>query len=429
MLLKDKLGRFFSRDKKYSDPIKTPVMDGFVDIKGYRISEDGKRTLVYHDCGDNVVTDWMRHAIMVMLTGSVFSANGRDSLDTATAQVSRGSSASFTMPGQSLQYHQAKSTDHPFGKNLDGYLLNGKQYFYNAGVKSSPDQDLTEKYSQSTMADNKYAYFPTKILFGTGKEYSSWEILQTENEAANATWYTEMLNSYGGDLSTAKANFDTNIDITCNTYSGSISKNIYTGNGAITKNRTVNDPDSSSSIISTTSTMNKNYGVVGAIKTIYFDEENDSAYLQSTLSDSGKLLKPVNRGVGRPCFIYLNTPQITVGGKRTPKEGWADSSAEAALSKDSSASYLNKLTFTVTMPAQTAADNAVGQYYPYNGYTLKQMGLFNDARLTTGTDSSQDLNSYPYNNMPCGMLLAIKNITAFEKTADSEVVITWTLTI
>lgn len=416
-MLKDIFSKFQNNNK---DPINVNIMDGFVDIKCYKVADDGSKKLVYHDCGDNVVTDWMRHTIMVMLTGSVFSKNGNSILSNPTAQSSRQSDTAFSMLGQTNVYHSAKSTTST-EKNLDGYLLNGKQYFFNA-------DEITKKYSrpaESLENDNFYAYFPTKVLFGTGKEYSSWEVLQTENETANATWYTEMLNSYGGDVTTAKNNFDANIDLTCNTFSGSISKNIYSGNGNITKMRTVNDPDSSSNIISTTSTMNKNYGVVGAIKTIYFQEE-DKDYLQSTLSDSGKLLKPVNRGVGRPCFIYFNTPQDS--GKT--KEGWDDvSSAEVALSKDNSSTYLNKITFSITMPAQSAAENAVGKYYPYNGYTLKQIGLYNDALLTTGVDSANDTNSYAYNNMKHGMLLAIKNITAIQKTADTEIKLTWTLTI
>lgn len=417
-MLKDIFSNF---QNKHKDPFDVNIMDGFVDVKGYKVSEDGSKKLIYHDCGDNVVTDWMRHTIMVMLTGSVFSKNGNSSLPNPGAIASRQSDSAFSMLGQTNIYHSEKTAD-TSGKNLDGYLLNGKQYFFNAS-------DITKKYSrpaESLENDNIYAYFPTKVLFGTGKEYSSWDVLQTENETANATWYTEMLNSYGGDVTTAKNNFDANIDIICNTFSGSISKNIYSGNGNITKMRTVNDPTASSNIIATTSTMNKNYGVVGAVKTFYFDEITDEDYLQSTLTDSGRLLKPVNRGVGRPCFIYFNTPQDN--GKT--KEGWDDAaSAEVALTKDNSSVYLNKITFRITMPAQSAAENAVGKYYPYNGYTLKQMGLYNDACLTTGVDASQDSNSYAYNNMKHGMLLAVKNITAFQKTSDTEIVLTWTLTI
>ena len=412
-MLKDLFDKFKNKEK---DPINLNIFDGFVDIKGYKII-DGKKKLVYHDCGDNVVTDWMRHAIMVMLTGSVFSANGNCIISSETSPGSRTSSQSFSMLGQTSKYHSSKS-EGSSGKNLDGYVLNGSQYFFDAA-------NITEKYSKSSMIDNIYALFPTKVLFGTGKEYSSWQVLQSENEVANATWYTEMLNSYGGDITTAKNNFDTGIDLTCNTFSGSISKNIYTGNGAITKARTVNDPDSSSNIIATTSTMNKNYGVVGAIKTIYFGED-DNDLLQTTLTQEGKLLKPINRGIGRPCFIYFNTPRQN----NKVKEGWDDpASAEVSLSKDNAASYLNKITFNITMPAQDATSNSIGAYYPYNGYTLKQMGLYNDAFLTTGVTASNDLTSYPYNNMQCGMLLAVKNITAFQKNADTEIKLQWTLTI
>ena len=80
------------------------------------------------------------------------------------------------------------------------------------------------------------------------------------------------------------------------------------------------------------------------------------------------------------------------------------------------------------MPAQNATNDAIGKYYPYNGYTLKQMGLYNDAYLdpSMGNDNP---DSYAYSNMCCGMLLALKNITSFTKTDDNEMTITWTLTI
>ena len=414
-MLKDKFAKFFNKNNT-KDPLNVSIMDGFVDIKGYKILDDGNKKLVYHDCGDNVVTDWMRHTIIVMLTGGVFSKFGKDTLF-SNSNSSREDTEGITF--MNSKNHLAKSENHDIGKNLDGYLLNKKQYFW------SGENDFPKKYSQSTISSShKYALFPTKVLFGTGKEYSSWDVLQTENETANATWYTEMLNSYGGDVNTAKVNFDTNIDLNCNSFSGSIAKNIYTGNGMITKMRTVNDPDSSSNVISTTSTMNKNYGVVGAIKTIYFDSKTDENYLQTTLTDSGKLLKPINRGVGRPCFIYFNTPIEKDG---NPREGWDDPTSEVYLSKDNSSYYLNKITFKITMPAQSSADQAVGEYYPYNGYTLKQMGLYNDAKLAASL--KPDTSSYTWTNMPCGMLLAIKNITAFDKTADVELNLTWTLTI
>lgn len=423
-MLKDKFKKFFNTDSKNQDPIRNFLMEGFVDIKGYK-TINGEKKLVYHDCGDNVVTDWMRHAMMVMLTGSVFSSQGQDSITgTISSSASRNDSTSFSKINETQEYHAAINSngiEGEGGKNFDGYLLNGQQYFFDSSK-------ITKKYSESSIPGdtNKYALFPTKVLFGTGKEYSSWNTLQTENETANATWYTEMLNSFGGDLATASAAFNDNIDLGCNTYSGSISKNIYTGNGMVIKSRTVNDPDNSSNVISTTSTMNKNYGVVGAIKTPYFDGINDLSLLNTTISDSGRLLKPVNRGIGRPCFIYFNTPQSN----GQPKEAWDNpQSSEVALSKDASSSYLNKITFSITLPSQSSADGAIGQFYPYNGYTLKQIGLFNDARLTTGVTNSADGNSYPYLNMPCGMLLAIKNITAFEKTADVELKLTWTLTI
>ncbi|MEE3440641.1 hypothetical protein, partial [Ruminococcus sp.] len=213
-MLKDLFDKF-KKDNKEKDPINLNIFDGFVDIKGYKVV-DGKKKLVYHDCGDNVVTDWMRHAIMVMLTGSVFSQNGNSSLENATEAGSRSSSVSFSMLGQTNQYHSSKS-EGSSGKNLDGYVLNGSQYFFDASA-------ITEKYSKSTMADNIYALFPTKVLFGTGKEYASFDALSAENSVVNQNWYNDIVSEYGG-IQNASATFDGNISFNNNKFSGTIANN------------------------------------------------------------------------------------------------------------------------------------------------------------------------------------------------------------
>ena len=63
--------------------------------------------------------------------------------------------------------------------------------------------------------------------------------------------------------------------------------------------------------------------------------------------------------------------------------------------------------------------------YQYNGYTLKQIGLFNDALMCSKEGVESDLSK----KMPCGTMLAIKNIATFTKTADEELIFTWTLTV
>jgi hypothetical protein len=437
-MIKDILNKITEgKDKKnIIDKITNSIMDGYVDIKAYN-EKDGKKELIYHDTGDNTVTDWMRHAIMVMLTGAVFSKNGDGakglSLDTnfSDSYSSLLNENQYSAPDTNTSENKIAhtvGTSTLTGTNQDGYLLNGKQYFWKT-------EDYTGHYSaaSSKLGSNYYALFPTKVLLGTGKEYDSWATLQSENESENQPWYANMLNEYGGTVSEAQAEFDANISISsngtvkqknCNVLSGSISNNVYSSDAAsISRMRTVNDPSTDTSARTNTSTMSKNFNVVGAIKTCYFNSTSDSSKLMSSISSEGRLLKPTYRGIGRPCFIYFNTS--------TTNENWRDTSAEVILSNDSSLNYLNKITFSITMPSQSAVNDAIGAYYPYNGYTLRQIGLYNDARLSkvvsaVGTDEA---SAKPYNNMPCGMLLAVKNIAAFTKIADTSVTLTWTLTI
>lgn len=410
MLLKDKLKKVFKNTKEPKDKIKLPMMDGFVDIKGYK---DGK--LFYHDCGDNVVTDWMRQAIILMLSGVTFTSHG-DSPYFEEVQ-----------PGQTTKV------------NYDGYVFNGKQY--DAVIK----EDDQKKFSSSLNGKDK-ALFPTKILFGTGKEYSSWSVLKAENEHTYPTWVEEMTNLFGGD--SAETNFNTsietkpatyayeNINTNYNNFSGTIAPGVESGDGLLAKCRTVNDPDTSTTEVASAVSMYRNYGVVGAVKTPY-QRDSNGAYpnmLQTVTSESGKLLLPKYRGVGQPAFVYFNqhsAPSQSI----EDTENWADPSAEVYISKDPTDKYLTKITFTVTLPEQSSATSAAGAYYPYNGFTLKQIGLYNDSQVVlnpTGdqqTPGNGDGAYYPYMNMLHGMLLAVKNIAPFTKQAGSNYVISWTLTI
>src|SRR5574344_1605689 len=442
-MIKDILNKIINKNssrKNIYDTIANSIMDGFVDVKVYN-DKNGEHELVYHDTGDNTVTDWMRHAIMILLTGSSFSQNGdgRTGLNNGTNDITNSTFdiLQYTMPAiaSTTSAHTVSDTSKLVGTNYDGYILNGGQYFWNTA-------SYTGHYTASELTaaglNNYYAVFPTKVLFGTGKEYSSWATLQSENQSENTTWYANMLSEYGGDVGTAATAFDNNITKTtnslsvsttnCNVYSGSISNNVYTSTSAkVSRMRTVNDPDTTATL-NTSSTMSKNYGVVGAVKTLYFSSTSDSAKIMTSVSESGKLMKPTYRGVGRPCFIYFNTP-VSNGVKY---EGWSsgDEGVEVSLSRDSAKNYLNKITFSITMPSQTSATNAIGAYYPYNGFTLKQIGLFNDSLLSTivSADTTEQAK-YPLQNMMTGTMMAVKNIAPFTKTADSSVELSWTLTI
>src|SRR5574344_1906719 len=180
MILKDILEKAVGKAQgnNYADSIENSIADGYVDIKAYDETKGGK--LVYHDAGDNTVTDWMRHVIMILLTGSVYSANGNGTITKITD--SAVTTDQFSTVCNSSDCHTKSSA--LVGLNYDGYILNGGQYFWN-------NTDLVDHYSKSSdnLAENLYPVFPTKVLFGTGKEYASWETLRSENETENVSWY------------------------------------------------------------------------------------------------------------------------------------------------------------------------------------------------------------------------------------------------
>jgi hypothetical protein len=388
---------------------------GEVEIKGFK---NGK--LIYQHNGNNVVTNWQRQAILCLMTGSVFSRNGNISIGQDVSSVgSRVSSQSINMPNfnNDPPYHTPTA-------NLDGYLMNDGQFFWDQ------NEVFQKKYSTSTIQQNIYAWFPTKVLFGTGKEYESWEVLRAENETEYSAWFDQMKALFGnGDDTQASNNFNTNITgIGCNKYSGSLTQNIFSGNANTVRTRTVNDPDSNR-ILTSTASMNLDYGVVGAIKSPYFDSaiQADQQMLEANISEDGRLLLPQFRGVGRPAFIYFRTPN---DGGTNPVESWSspEGGIDVVLSRDSNKSYIHKITFSIKMPQQTGTDFA-GSYYPYNGYSLKSVGLFCDALLTNGVDASSSQNEYPYKNMSHGTMLAKKYITPFTKVSDTSVSLTWSLQI
>lgn len=423
-MLKDIFAKYFNEDSKsFSDKITNSLMDGYVDIKAYKDTENGKE-LIYHDTGDNVVTNWMRQAIMMLLTGYGFTDQGYASMPVGNKDQANDKEQ-YTQPISNDNAHKSDASNKNF-YNADGYILNGEQYLW----------DNSKKTSQPTMAANfngatathefKYPYFPSKVLFGTGKEFASWDDLEVETQTQYSSWYTQMREMFGGD--TAPANFDNAISFESNVYSGTIGVGgNTTGDSSIIPTLTVNDPNQTTDTSSTTD-MASRYGVVGAVKTLYlpYSGWKNPDYLEGSISNEGRLVKSSLRGVGKPCFIYFNRTDNGAG----LEVDWDDANgAQIYLTKDATNSkYLNRITFRITMPSQSAGSGHVGEYYPYNGYTLKQIGLFNDAILASDAQGGTD-NPTASGNMPCGMLLAIKNIEAFTKTADEMIVLTWTLTI
>lgn len=377
------------KNKNITDKLFSSLMDGYVDIKAYRETENGKQ-LVYHDTGDNVITDWMRQALMLMLVGK--------SVVTDSESLIVGDK-------------KTKPSGNDATQNGNGYILNENQYLWVPTGLNKPVEG--------------YAIYPTKVLFGTGKEYASWEELKEDNNS-NDSFLNNIISIYSdgeGSEDVAKANFDSLIKNDKNFYSATVgNQGFYTDSEIdqeLVKTITVNDPNTSSGV-QTSVDMHKQFGVVGAVKTLYLAENEvmPADMISDTLDENNnRLIKGSKRGAGYPCFIYFNR-EIT-------DNDWSQANAaEIFLTRDNNSKILNRITFKITMPAQTASNGNLGTYYPYNGYTLKQIGLFNDAFMLISNS-----NTIFKDKMPSGTMLAVKNIEAFTKTAEETIVLTWTLTI
>jgi len=101
---------------------------------------------------------------------------------------------------------------------------------------------------------------------------------------------------------------------------------------------------------------------------------------------------------------------------------------------DSSTSWSNQLAYSIVMPDQLdITENDATDFYPYNGYTLKQAGLFSDALFTPEEEEAVGAPSLSgdalkqYNQMQAGTLWAVRNISPVQKTRDVEITIRWSL--
>lgn len=356
---------------------------GELNVKAWR---DGK--LIYHDGGDNTITIWAKQMVMHLLTGDVFTNLG----STGKTMVNTDSAAHLEGGGTN-------------GRNSDGMLISQEQFWwdystFNYGFWSKANDGFIPR----SMINNIYPLFPTKILFGTGKEYSTWTEITEPAEIAFLTseGYTDL-------------NFATNINDANNYYSGTVlvnsAKQKY-GSGPIVKSRTVNDYVRTR--IEGTPAVNE-YGICGAIKNGNYEQEENP--LTGQIIGGGAeetVLAPEFSGIGKPCFIYCRRENY-----------WDDSAGDVFLSNEG-LGYINKITFTVNMPDQTLQSGSLNRFYPYNGFTLKEVGLFCDGLLSINAGITGP-GTFNYDNMMCGMMMAKRYIAPLVKDKDISVSASWTL--
>lgn len=395
--------------------------NGFVNIHGVLEVMAHKNGKMFHyETGDNVVTIWAKHATMHMLTGESFSTHGKQRIFDDGFYGGDDTAHTATAIGE--------------GRNLDGTLLSGEQYF---STNTDPTFSPEAKWSKATVNPETglgdasgtdgsmiHPFFPTKMLFGTGFEYTSWnDIIQQHGD--------ESVDPNSGYTGIARQGFYENEGWDESIFEDGISDtdNDYSARGdgsSLLKTRSMNDIFSGS--ITTPTIQDDDIGVPGAIKDGLYDDSAvyrgdtgsapESEQKTETSEGDNEFLKRKWRGIGRPCFIYSTREQ------RFFQEG-----SEVALSYDTPQGE-NKITYQVIMPEQTG-DNA-GIFYPYNGYTLKVAGLFADARFLLNNTDPTSVASDPeelrlFQQMPYGLMYAKRYISPIRKSHDVSITSRWTL--
>lgn len=377
--------------------------DGFVQFEGKLQVTASKKGKVFHvDEGSNVVTIWAKHATMHLLTGESFSTRGQQ----RTFDVQDNTAHTATSPGE--------------GTNKDGTLLSGQQYFSN---NTNPNFNIDARWSKSTItpsietadgttnvADVRYPFFPSKMLFGTGFEFPTWASIPAQ--------YREAYEDQGWDSSL----FGTQTSQPINTHYS----NTYSG-ATLVATRSMNDifPGPLTSPIIT----EEDFGVSGAIKSGIYESSADSRHALNaggagsgtirTYSEGGnEFLIKEWAGVGKPCFLYARRElRFFQGG------------SEVQLSADSNIE--NKIALTVVMPEQTGTQ--AGIFYPYNGYSLKVAGLFCDAKFLlnnttpTGIGDIHPTEQANFNRMSHGIMFAKRYISPIEKVHNVSISARWIL--
>jgi len=486
MLLKDKILDSFDRLKYASkksenkDPMSMG-MHGWVEVIGKK-----NGVVIYHDEGSNHVTYWARHAIMQMIRGRAVSNFG------SLAANSSNADKYISKRGTTGRSNTA---------NWDGTMVSSNsadQYWLNT-------DSLTGLATQTALLEggnvNMFHLFPTKILMGTGVEFHAG----TGVTAGNITLRARVGGIAPGDTVAGKM-FSDQLGLTYTNNSGLITttnnhftaaaytnggtsvtvstanlySNIYkpasatdwtTANVLLTPARTFNDvysttlPDepslsggnyldqgATSRVISATSgnmflnptSNNQTTGVTGAVKSILLGTKTDfnSTFIDTTpdiATDS--ILKSGLRGFGQPAFVYFNMSENVLGNGET---------STGTLPQFSS-NKQTKITFVAKIAEQASlgASQGVNAYNPYNGYVLKEVGLFNDAIIpawstagTTGIPSNVNakllgsntaevgadtITKHASSKMPYGTLWAHRKIKPIFKDKDVSIEIRWTI--
>lgn len=380
-MLKDLIQKSYRKLKKEDDNIPLGIR-GELEV----IVRDKNKQVISYQKDHNEITQWMKHAIVHLLAG-----------DTLTTEYTRqiGSTGVYTY--STMQANGGTTFHTNASVNLDGLLLSDKPYFH-AGLGDTTFS--WRNFDPKAGSENfRTPFYPTKMLFGTGKEIKADASWATDIEGYYGSNPTILSNFLGENVNST--NFTQNIDNATNYYSNTLN---FAGT-ALEQTRTI-QPNSTNQITGDISANET--GITGAIKNcLITDTASQTENYDFTTTF---MAKGLYRGVGRPCFLYA---------QRLPAN-FATSSIIPGfthISQEDASVYEDKFTYSVIMP-----QNSSNSFYPYNGWILREAGLF--------TDSVLRIKDGPPNfAMPVGVMLAKRYITPVIKTPDVEIEMRWSIFI
>ena len=406
--------------------------------------KDRDGNVISYERGHNQVTNLAKMAIIHLLAGEIgvvdndmFSiAGGEDNPLYRTY--------SLTEPESELPYAKINSSfipgNHTVSQNLDGVLVSEEQYFYD-GAKYLTDGTNINQLSQVMPKDVSGVplkfNFPTKMLFGTGMEARNDETAFSEytfetGERLNVAAINR-LNGY--DASGAQLNGTFWSGLNLNDGDADFKKdklsNWYSNNEYRARTLQPSTADKLETEPNSTATS-----VKGAIKNCYITLPSQS----SRYNGATKMAYADFRGYGFPCFIYAKRSTQRFYWNR---EGNLETYYNMNTALGTTSPYETEITYTVVMPSQPINSTEVTTFYPYNGWILKQAGLFSDSRYKLRSEEADTTSPYresvllsvansgavdgsTYRDSVGGQLLFTRNLSSpILKTPDNQVVFNW----
>lgn len=403
------------------------------------IVKDRDGNVLSYERGHNQVTNLAKMAIIHLLAGEigvvdsdVFSIPETSGVDFQRTYALGEATSPFAKITSSFT-----PTNHTQTDNLDGQLVSGEQFFYvGANYVAERINQLSQITAKDISNDDLKFNFPTKMLFGTGMEASNQDAVALEyrneiGENLNTATICK-LNGYSADTSLPTTFFNGcsyAADVIAD--SGTKLSNWYSNSKLRCRTLQPATPDA---LITTPS--GSDTSIKGAIKNCFITSTNDS----NKYNGENKMAQPDYRGFGYPCFIYAkrSTNNFYVKGDGNHEVHYEMNDALGATP------YETELVYTVDMPPQPVNSREVTTFYPYNGWILKQAGLFSDSRFRLRSEDNSTTSEYSeasllsktngnesddvksYRDSVGGQMLFTRNLSSpILKTPDNEVTFHW----